>query len=170
MGLRPPRHRIDAQPILIIGEDDAWDHKRIESERASLAIQRADGKAVDKHPVDAYLAGDTRYDLGASGVVEYVDMSQAWQFVLRRLQSTELYAIDAMLARGAKLLAYRQACVQGLVRIDGPGAPTVQRDASGSLETSTVEALFQLSAGLPAAIGEAVYVASLALRPDEKKS
>lgn len=171
MGLRPPKHRIDAEPRFILAEDDAWDHERINRERADLAARKADGTASrdEKHPVDAYAAGDTRYDLGASGISEYVDLAQAWQFVLRRLLSTDFYAIDAMLSRGARLLAYRQACVQGLVRIDGPGAPTVQRDASGNLEPSTVEALFQMSAGLPAAVGEAVYIASLALRPDEKK-
>lgn len=176
--IKPPTHRIDAIPVFVLAEDDAWDHERIAAERVAMAKDANSKKLKPRlHPVDAYLSGETRYDLGAilegpdgpCRITDYLRIEEAWQFVLRRLDSTETYSIDAALARGAKLLAYRQAASYCLVRIDGPGAPAIKHDQFNRVENECMESLFAIRASLPAAIGEAGYVASIALRADEKK-
>lgn len=50
-GLRVPTHRVDAPGLLILPHDDAWDHERIEAERAELvemALAEAKSEALKK--------------------------------------------------------------------------------------------------------------------------
>ena len=174
--LAPPRHRIDAQPVYIDSDDSAWDHERIANEKAEDKAHQQEGQALDRHPFDVYQSGDTRYDLGAQipyrgsfvKVTQYVDLAVAWQFVGKRMRHETVYACDAAIDRN-KALGFALACKLALVRIEGPGAPAVDR-ADDACTPDTIERLFQVRAWLPAKVGEALYVASIPLRADEKKA
>ena len=170
--LKPPQHRIDASPVIILSQDegeDAWDVDKIEAEKKEFP------DAV--HPVDAYLSGDTRYDLGAmldhpSGgkcrVTDYLDLAKATQFVGRRLRHNEAYAVSSGRV-GDRLGSMSSACRFALLRVEGPLGIKVERDAYGCSD-ATMQALFDLRFNLPVLLGEAFYLASLSLRPDEKKA
>lgn len=176
-----PRHRIDATPVYIDAQDGAWDHERIKAEKAedakSLAEDDPPFKASElRHPFDVYQSGQTRYDLGAvlryrgqdCRVTDYVNLAEAWQFVGKRMPHQSVYACEAAIDR-FKLSGYTLACKFALQRIQGPNAPEVKRE--GDLcSDETIETLFQIRSDLPARVGEALFVASLALRPDEKKA
>jgi hypothetical protein len=169
--IRPPSHRIDAQPIVIMESDSAWDKSRINAECAAL------GDDALRHPYMQYHAGLTRYDLGAEitlpdgavrAVTEYLDLAQAWQFHCRRLDSEERYRLDPML-KANELLAYREAFRLTVLRIEGPGAPELKRDALGCIAKDTMEELFRYNDWMLAEVGQAAIVASRPLGPAEKK-
>jgi hypothetical protein len=104
--LRPPQYRADAPGRYIHASDDAWDHERIERE-----------KLGDDHPLVRYLSGQTRYDLDAEGVRDFLRKgAQPVVFVLRRLSHQEYIDcldIDRHHARSAK------AALLGVVRVEG---------------------------------------------------
>lgn len=169
--IRPPSHRIDALPIVVVQEDTAWDREKIQAELEAL------GNDAIRHPYIQYQHGVTRYDIGATitmpdgsqrKVTDYLDLAQAWQFHGRRLNCEEIHRLQPMLSANPGL-AYLQALKLALVKIEGPGAPEVKRDALGSVSNETQELLFQLSAGLPSEVGQALLAASMPLTVAEKK-
>lgn len=169
--LRPPQHRGDAPILFVHEDDDAWDKTKINEQ-----VRRLKKRAVD-HPFVRYQAGATRFDLsapdegpdGESGVLAYLDMTRATVFALRRLTWREVYTLQPMIAGGNVLGAYGLACSWALERVDGPSAIKVERDSGGSLTDETLQALFDLNASLPRAIGAAAFAASLPLLEAEKK-
>ncbi len=56
--LEIPEYAIDCTHEVILARDSAWDHKRIDKERKKLT-------KGERHPVDHYLRGATRYDTQA---------------------------------------------------------------------------------------------------------
>jgi len=58
MGLkRPPQHAVDAEPIYIHPDDDAWDMDRVDRERKALATDHKKAKREGDpplHPWDRY--------------------------------------------------------------------------------------------------------------------
>jgi hypothetical protein len=169
--LHAPAHRIDATPVLVLEDDSAWDRARITAEISKLK------KQGDRHPFAVYQSGETRYDLGAvvrlpngteAKVTDYLDIGQAWQFELRRLSWSEVYAIEQTI-RSNPPVGHAMACRMGLVKIVGPGAPKMEHDAAGNVTDESMQALFDLRASLPALVGQAVFSASLPLTASEKK-
>jgi hypothetical protein len=169
--IRPPSHRIDAQPIVISEHDTAWDRERIKAELDAL------GDDAARHPFVQYHNAQTRYDLGVvitlpdgtqKAVTEYLDLAQAWQFHGRRLGHEAFYRLQPML-RSNEALAYTAALRECLQRIEGPGAPQIKHDGLGSVTAESVQALFDISPSLPTEIGQALLLASMPLGPAEKK-
>lgn len=172
---RPPRHRVDAVPVYIDPGDPAWDWDRVIRERKEMEAQK---KSADHHPVTIYLGGASRFDLEATYPVlgemrsakDYVDMTQAWCFTLRRLTSKEWYSVKTR-QESAPDEAYHRACQLGLVEIDGPDAPAIKR-GPGGVTDECMDQLFHGIQGGPfliPRIGQAVYIASMPLMDIEGK-
>lgn len=170
--IRPPSHRVDALPIVVSEHDTAWNREKIQAELAAM------GDDAIRHPFMQYHAGSTRYDIGAEiqlpdgtskPVTDYLDLAQAWQFHCRRLTGQEVYRLQPML-KANELLAYWEALRITLIRIEGPGAPKVDRDVLGEVSNETIDTLYQIASNLPAEIGQAVMIASKPLSPAEKKA
>ena len=171
MGLKIPRHRVDAPPCFVSESDDAWDRERIELERAAMA--RA-GRDPDDHPVSLYHAGNSRYDLGAKHQIddeqtrsasEYLRPG-AWMFHLRRLSHDEYYRAKHRAQIDGIEVAMDALCPLVLERMECPGGPAM----SGKQLTADEHAeLFRIDHALPVNIGWAAWRASAELRDDEKK-
>lgn len=172
--LHPPSHRIDAEAILVLEEDSAWDHTRIAKEREAMVKAKQD---PDRHPVAVYLSGETRFDLSApirlpngdeARASDYLSLGEAWQFKLKRLGWSQVYAIEAAqgrdFANGSAL-----SCRIGLGSVDGLNAPQIEHDKLGLVADESMQALFDLRPSLPVQIGVAVFQASMPLKPAEKK-
>lgn len=184
--MQPPAHRVDAQPVLILPSDPAWDMERIDKERKALRDKRKKTKApIPGHPVDRYLSGEGRYDLGAKypiegeerSALEYLksDVSPT-RFVLRRLNWREFYRVQDAAAISQNHCALL-ACQIGLEAVeagDGIQPIELERDASGRISDDCMEILFQLGASLggdvPVVVGMSCYAASVPLRAPEKKA
>lgn len=172
--LHPPSHRIDATPILVLEEDSAWDKPRIEAERKALKDAKHD---PDRHPVAVYHSGETRYDLGATvrmpdgsegKAIDYLNVGEAFQFVLKRIPWSSVYAIQQSV--GASFMVGNSlACRLTLERVDGVGAPKIEHDKLGMVTDESMQALFDLRPSLPVSIGVAGFQASMPLSPAEKK-
>lgn len=169
--IRPPSHRIDALPIVVVEQDTAWDRLKVSAELEAL------GDDALRHPFIQYHHGATRYDLSAEittpdgvkrTVLDYLDLAQAWQFHGRRLKCEEVHRLQPMLTANPGL-AFLQALKLSLVKIEGPGAPEIKRDSLGGVSDDTVEMLFQLCSGLPSEVGQALLLASMPLTAAEKK-
>jgi len=184
--LRPPTHRADAPPVVFLRTDPGLAHKRIAAERDKLA-----GAA---HPIDRYLAGETRYDLGAVircdvlGEVLILDyVGDATLFRLRRLPR-EVYeqvrsALSASTARRLTELGVTDAG-QLIGALSFDRARTVDAWASAcraglvSIERSPIpwppaegvdvcDALHEVDPSIVEAVGVAAFMASAPLRADE---
>lgn len=170
---RPPRHRADAVPVYVDVGDGAWDWKRVEDDRNRML---ADGGDPDMHPVTCYFSGESRYDLTArynvcgelKSATDYLDLPQAWQFVLRRLSPKQFFRVKSMWTASADEAALLAAEI-GLERIDGPEAPRL-RFVGEHLSEANVAELFEVDPGLLTRVGQAVFYAALPLVDNEKKA
>jgi len=169
---RPPQHAVDATPIYVPPDDDAWDTERIEREKAEAGDR---GLEPDGHPVEAYWAGDTRYDLEApvswGGLVaaprEYLDdtkLPERW--ILRRLRPRDYARISETYDRGQRAEACYDACVVGIEGVEN--GPRLRGAKAGRLTERDMEHLHH--GGLVRAVGLAILVASMPLGADEKKA
>jgi hypothetical protein len=171
---RPPRHRADAQPIYIDVGDPAWDWTRIEADRKAMTEARQD---VDRHPVNVYFRGASRYDLDARYPVcgelksasDYVKLGEAWKFLLRRLPAKAFYRVRTLWQQSPEEGAF-EAFRLGVLEVDGPEAPKLKRTAEG-LTDEAVDEIFTLKDGpeIIPRIGAAVHWASRPLDDDEGK-
>lgn len=186
---RPPAHRVDATPVLILHADDAWDHERIEKEEADVEAEnerrtkaaRESKKPpelldISEHPYHRYQRGDTRMDLEAASTWRGQHLSAAdylredgepVRFVLRRLRWDEYHRVRALMARGSE--AALRACQYGLVDIEGGGELSIDPDAAERSDAE-MQMLHDFDPDLAVMIGMAVMAASARLRPDEKKA
>lgn len=173
--MRPPAHRIDADAVLVLPTDPAWDHDRITRELEDLGED-------DPHPVRDYLRGRTRYDLGArvggASASDYLTGTPA-RFKLRRLSISQRAELEDKLFREAQVHGeaasysslWLQACRWGLRDIEGLSGIYLTRSGD-QVSEETLRDLFDHYGGLPAGIsqiGIAVWRLSEPLRDDEKK-
>jgi hypothetical protein len=208
---RPPTHRADAPILLILRQDPAWKTDTIEAEIAEARKKAADAipdnpkdpkdpkvaearaKAADEaeeaHPVSAYLAGDTRYDLGATRPVgdqqrsplDYLDGTPT-VFHLRRMPGSKWRLAAELLARREGMgdeEHYRRYTEQtwALVRtgvlkitegVDGE-AWALERQGKDPLTEGDMQTIFDLVPGVIDQIGLAIFHASRPLGADEGK-
>lgn len=194
--LKPPTHRVDATPILILHEDPAWDHELIdkeledakaESERRKKAAAESGQKpellTLGDHPYLQYMAGATRFDLDAvcpfrgesKTASDYLRPdAQPTRFVLGRLGWDEHHRCMDVIKQGSD--GYLKGCRYGLREIENCPELRIDTDrahrSDGELQMLTE---FGQRLGmhppesLPVKIGRAVLVASKPLTVAEKK-
>lgn len=167
-----PRHRIDAPIIAIHPADAAWDTEKIE------ASHKEHGDAC---PYDVYHRGLTRYDItarGQHGSVQELLSGDPVEFHLRRLSTTELNEVQALLEREITQdypiarKAYAAACRYGLVAVKQGGVPILDLQRPGSLTEADMDALRDLTdlgLKLVVFVGQASYAASQPLTEAEGK-
>jgi hypothetical protein len=170
---------VDAEAIYVHPADDAWDNARIEADRAAMKER---GEDPDQHPVWIYLTGRSRYDLhaklkygnGAAAASDWLDLKSATQFHLRRLDPRPFARVHARKEAAAASgvpdhEASLESCRHCLASVEGPGAPKLH--GRGELTDRDIDELVSLGGhGLPWAIGDAGYFASIPLTDDEKKA
>lgn len=177
--MRPPQHRIDATPVLIRGDDPAWDWDRATPEIESM-------EPGETHPLLEYIAGDTRCDIGAVSTWrgetvrarDYLLANvEATKYTLRRLTIEELCEVQDMFSRergrSDSERAYSRiwyTCARyGLAGIDGPGAPEY-RAQGGRCSEQTLREVYDTKGLMAIAeIGAAVWRVSQPLSDAEKK-
>lgn len=175
----PPQHRADARHVFVSALDPAWDHDKIDSEKAKMADAKED---PEQHPFHRYGRGEGRYDLGAQYPVlgdqhspsEYFkDGEKPAKFELAELDVREFYDVQDMLgSSGGANKVWFKAALLGLIGCDGLDLP---RSGSGSGKRVTEEGLGILkdipeSEGtLPLEIGVAVWRLSQPATEAEKK-
>lgn len=165
MKFRPPTHRVDAPIVFIHPADPAW------NQEAVAEAAKKDGK---DSAFARYHAGKTRYD--ASDVQAFIS-GQPVEFLLRRLDATQLIEVQSLLERDVvqqkKMMrsAFLQAACYGLSEVKQGGVQALDLESPGSLSQEDIDALCSTELGidLVQAIGQAVYLASQPLRDDEKK-
>jgi len=172
--LRPPQYRSDqTNATVILKDDDAWDHERIEAEKATMS--KAD---AEDHPVQRYWAGKDRYDLDApvtmpDGSVatarDYLDETKRpEEYIIRRLSPQEWERVQTAYSQdGVWLRAARIATEMALVAVKGsPQAMPVNK--RGHVTEEDVQILFDLGILVP--LGLAAYMHSRPLTTEEKKA
>lgn len=178
---RPPQHRADATPVLIINDDDAWDHERIDREfneikEINKTREKADRLELSDHPYSRYQSGMTRMDLDARApwrgenpaAADYLKADAApVRFTLRRLRWREYHRVIGMIGSGTE--AALKACQLGLVSVEGEPSLEMDPDAAERSDAD-MQRLHDFFPGLAVQIGNAVIAASLPLRDDEKKA
>lgn len=154
MGLkRPPQHRVDAKPIFVHPDDDAWDEDKIKAECDAMEAKQV-GSSVD-HPVARYRSGETRYDL--TEALPYLDTEKAWQFELRPLEMEEFAEVQDLKSRFGEWRAYLHSGRAAMVKGRGQGCP------------QDFEAVKRTDKYLPIMLGQAAFIASLPPTDAEKK-
>lgn len=173
-----PQHRVGAVPIFVSSADQAWNHARIDEERAAM---KAAGEDPNTHPVWLYWIGATRYDLharlrwkdGAAAVTDWLDLPNATLFTLRRLSPRHFSKVHPRIQNAHETgVPDREieldACRWGLESVVGPSAPELR----GGIELTEgdIEVL-RSTWGMPMVweLGRAAYTCSVPLREDEKK-
>jgi len=139
MNVKAPQHSITHEPVVIFEDDPAWDFERLREEGAIVTAEgRKAGKEQDReHPWCKYHLGETRYDLEAGDILQYVrEGEKPVQFAIRRLPPAKFAKaqtkISATFANhdiedpdGAGSIQaelaemYVEMCQQGLTRIEG---------------------------------------------------
>jgi len=184
---RPPNHRVNATPVLIINDDPAWDQERIAKDVAEATAENerrkedeetpgdADQIDIGEHPYFRYQRGETRFDLDAQTPWRGTPLSasdyllpgeEATRFVLRRLRWNDYHRVLSLAGQGneAKLCA----CRIGLVRVEGCPDLRIDKDATYRSDDE-MQQLHDLEPRLALLIGSAVWEASQPLRESEKK-
>lgn len=177
---RPPQHSADATPIFIASSDDAWDKDRVARERAALP-------KGDRHPLDDYYAGRTRFDLDApltlSGqtvtIRDYLREGAApTVFRLRRVTGLERQQAKAAFqdkgeaAADRRLTALWKLARAGVVEVvDGFDGKPWDIEGGGGLPLTEADAqqLYDADPMLVEELGYAVYFASAPLSEAEGK-
>ena len=171
--MRPPQHSIDAEPILILPTDPAWDMDRI-------------GKEVDENPDHAwvkYQRGEGRYDLlaphGDDAAADYLlGEPEPLKFHLRRLTVMQLAEVQGIFRRefrahgenGDYLMSWAKACSYGLADVSGPGSFDLEF-SRGALTDASFQRVHDDLGGMAAVskLGEAIFMISQPLTAAEKK-
>ena len=124
----PPVHKIDHKIVLVHQDDTAWDHDRIDYERAVIEgrKQPEPGRPVPvtkwtDHPWFRYVAGLSRGD--QSTVAEYLahtdgDLGPV-RFHFERLNEAHWAVVKNLTATGLEYQAKVHAMRHGLVSVDG---------------------------------------------------
>ena len=170
---RPPQHRVDAEIVYVLPFDDAWDKACIEAEIAAASeADRPD------HPVTEYHSGATRFDLGAMSswggtpcsARDYVDLSTAVQFRLRRLAPRQFARIQAQVEVGTRPLeAWIDSCKYGLDEVVCPDMATIKSQQGELSEVLIAKLCDDYGHDVVYLVGQAAYLASIPLTPREKK-
>lgn len=165
--MKPPQHRADAPPILILRDDPAWDFDRISDE-----LKDGDGE----HPVEVYFSGASRYDVAT--IREYLDPdAEPTEYRLRRLPVARLARVQDMFHRevvtdGSSSLyaVWVEAVTYGLESIDGPGELDLAHRGD-KLSTASIQAIHDERGGLQtiSEIGAAIFNLSQPPNDREKK-
>lgn len=182
-----PQHKADATAVFVHPNDPGWDRERIEREMAEM--EKADPAEDPKlHPYVQHSTGYTRYDLDAQCTIlgkvvtarDYL-RADAIQWHLRRLTWIEWDEVQGEWSRANNQRetphrAYASALRYALVRVEGPGAPTIE-GVGRYVTHDGMEALHALAysgearfANLRFMLGQAAYTASIPLTPQEKKA
>lgn len=162
---KAPKHSVSAPAKYIDVNDSAWDHERINAELEAL---ERDGDPLS-HPYMRYLNGETRYDLGAEGILEYLDQSkepETWH--LRRLKLEERIRVEACSSE------YEANCVAfacGVVKAENVPDDVAKLAADPKrLERTFLRVVDAYAEGAIQRVGNAVRLASQDLQYDEKKA
>lgn len=169
--MKPPQHRIDATPTLILGDDPAWDMDRLEAELTTQG----------PHPWRAYIHGETRFDLHAEihggTAADYLRSGeQPTTWTLRRLGVANVARVQDMLTREVRsdapnaMSAIWLECLRhGIAAVDGPGAVEID-ERHGRLTEATLDRIFDAH-GMDAIsqLGAAIWTLSQPLSDAEKK-
>ena len=161
---RPPQHRVDARPVYIHPEDDAWDHDRIKRECDALEAE-SDG-ASQQHPVALYISGTTRGDLKAPAsykgtactAADYVKLGDAWQFHFARLRSADFARVQGLMGDSTQSAMALELC-----------ARLAFQHAEGPEIYGTIDEMHANDPNLVYQMAEFAYMAAYPLRDDEKK-
>lgn len=184
--VRPPQHRVDAEPVYIDVTDDAWDREGLNAEfeeidRENKRREEASNDGVyeaipkSEHPYLQYVGGKTRFDLEApcfwrgqqKKAADYLS-GDATRFVLRRLDWRDYYRVRSAFSRDVTE-AFILACRLGLRRIDGDSKFRVDPDLPERSDDE-MRRLFELNPEIPISIGRAVWLSSQPLTDAEKKA
>lgn len=172
-----PQYPIDGEAVYIPEADDAWDHERIDRERASMA------EAKVTHPVDDYWTGETRARIDV--VSEYVDMSknpEQWVIEDIHFPPGPRREVAGLVSRAVRLWeegdkergdemfsrAFLVAFKWGIRAVRNPPVE-IKRARDGSIADSTIAELDKLIPGLVTEIGAVVYRAIQPLTSAEGK-
>lgn len=160
MALKPPQHAADADAVVVLREDDAWDFDRIADEKKQLEDPSA-------HPVERYWSGETRYDIDTGGVRGYLkDASKPWLFTLRRLDSKRMRSLGSMMTTDQQG-AFREMCRYALKSTENV-PHTFKGAANGRLTEDDLQWLYD-AGDLDVSIGVAAWWHSQPLTDAEKK-
>lgn len=183
--MRPPQHSIDATPVLVLLNDPAWDHDRVDAETQGLSEAE-----LAEHPWCMYISGATRYDLnarckwkGGEGTpADYLNEG-AVKYTLKRhnlsraaeIQDAVDREMDSAIARGGKIPAlnsvFLKSAKHGIAEISGdPVIEGVYASTSG-VPDRVLTYVFDNYGGLDAIskIGAAAWHLSKPLSEAEKK-
>jgi len=187
---RPPAHRADAIPVLIIHDDLAWDHERVKAEVADATAENERRKTaareakpptepdlidVGEHPYFRYQRGDTRFDLDAQipwrgkplAASDYLrDDEEPTRFILRRFRWDTYHRVAGLVGKGSE--ANLRSCRYGLAEVEGCPDLKVDPDAVERSDEE-MQRFHEFDPSLAVRIGSAAWIASQPLRESEKK-
>lgn len=161
----PPSYPVDGDAIYIPSDDTAWDHERIERERAEYDAKGA------THPYDEYRSGQTRSRI--EPIQEYLDMGknpEQWILEDRHFPPRIRREIGAILSRGIENIpqAFYLAFKWGVK--DVKSSPfKLKRMPDGSLADMFIAELDQMAPGIVDDIGGHIYYAIQPLSDAEGK-
>lgn len=171
----PLANRITHKPVYVPSNDDAWDHDRIEREKAQiLEGEESPWPELEDHPVVRYQGGVSRYDLAT--VQDYLDPSKSpLRFNLRRLNLNEWDECQALAEGKSGGVVYASgpsrlyAIQKSLESVEGLPEWQAHRKRKG-WDVEDVEALRDiLGEHEYIMLGFAAIAASRPLDPREKK-
>lgn len=171
----PPIQRVDHTPVLVLPNDSAWDHERIEREQDAIEKSRKDPAkraacqwpSLEDHPIYRYNSGDSRFDL--STVQSYLKPEEDQvRFTLRRLPRRPHWRqVEHLNSQGRGVDARDYAVQHGLVEVYGLDFPLTPNEPLDEADMDRLRSLVG-DDGL-AIIGYAVINVSRELTAPEKK-
>lgn len=199
-----PQHDLTGPAIFVPPGDTAWDKEKIEAEivqlRIDAGIEPAKARALNvvehdrirynpavvwaddsdpgrEHVWVRYMLGETRYDLEAEGIRNYLDETkepETWH--LKPMSSRERAVVNRQEAAGREVEACHMAalvCLTGADNAGEVGALLENREGNVGGKPVTdqriMDALDNLSIDLAHMIGTAARYLSRDLSPQEKK-
>jgi hypothetical protein len=183
-----PQHDITGHALFIPEDDGAWDMERIDAEVAEMR-KAAKFEGTEKiivteddpgrqHVFWRYWNGDTRFDLEAEGVSEYLDQSKSPETWHLKPLSSDTRARSGRLQNGGMFHeACKVAALEALVGVEN--APSEVADliarrgkshkGAPVTDEQLIAALDSISLGLVADLGSAAMRLSRDLSREEKK-
>jgi hypothetical protein len=199
-----PQHDITGDALFVTSSDTAWDVDRVNAEVTELRkgtkheprgvlVPLADDEddPAHQHVFYRYIAGKTRYDLGAEGIGEYLDHDKRPEiFRIRRMAGRDRARVERLIRAGNAHEGFEWGALRGLFGLEnGQGASSdlaallekreAKRSSGGKpIEDSDVIAAMERcddqaneEAGTTArTVGWAVFVLSSGLTEEEKKA
>ena len=169
-----PSHSITGPMLFIPAGDGAWLDEQIDAE-----THDDKGKALpaqDEHPFWRYFHGETRYDLDAEGIREYLDPEkdpETWQ--IKALSMKQRHRVDALLrvgdVEGAQLFAFLRGCEDLIAGASNPAGEALAKAlrAKKRKDENVVAAVEAYAFDVVNDVGSAIIRVSKDLTPQEKK-